>query len=133
MRPKTSTIIVQLEFCKGRAPTLVSSGKLKIVKKRWSGWTQSKTKPKHDSEIKRIVAYALAKSLEVTLCNLIFCFENKLHRQTKGGAIGVGIAGDVANLFMVWWDHHLRRKLEDEGVKYVDGINVVCEKPNVKV
>ena len=64
-----------------------------------------------------MVAFALAKSLEVTLYKHIFCFENKLYRQTKGGALGVGIAGDVANLFVVWWDRHLRRKLEDEGVK----------------
>ena len=30
----------------------------------------------------------------------------------KGGAIGVGIAGDVANLFMVWWDKQVKMKLE---------------------
>ena len=102
---------------KGRTPTLVSSGTNKHVKKRWSGWTQRKNKPIHESEIKRKVAFALAKSLEVTLCYHIFCFGNKLYRQTKGGAIGVGIAGDAANLFMVWWDRHLKRKLEDEGVK----------------
>ena len=118
---------------KGRAPTLVSSGTSKNVKKRWSGWTQSKHKPKNDSEIRRMVALALAKSLEVTLYNHIFCFENKLYRQTKGGAIGVGIAGDVANLFMVWWDHQLKMNLDDEGIKvrmysrYVDDINIVCE------
>ena len=40
---------------------------------------------------------------------------------------------------MVWWGRHLKRKLEDEGIKvkmysrYVDEINIVCEKPDVKV
>ena len=48
-----------------------------------------------------MVAFALAKSLEVTLCNHIFFFGNILYRQTKGGATGVGIAGDLVNLFMV--------------------------------
>ena len=67
--------------------------------------SQIKNKPKNDSEIKRMVALALAKSLEVPLYNQIFCFQNKLYRQTMGGAIAFGIAGDVANLFMVWWDH----------------------------
>ena len=81
-----------------------------------------------------MLAFALAKNVEVTLYNHIFCFENELYRQTKGGAISVGIAGDVANLFMVRWDRHLKRKLEDDGVKvkiysrYVDDINIVCEK-----
>ena len=124
---------------KGRAPTLVSSGTSKNVKKRWSGWTPGKEKPKSDVEVKRMVAFALAKSLEVTLYNHIFCFENKLYRQTKGGAIGVGIAGDVANLFMVWWDRQLKKRLEDKGVRvrmysrYVDDINIVCDKTDLKV
>ena len=86
-----------------------------------------------------MVVFALAKSLEVTLCNHIFCFGNKLYRQTKGGAIGVEMAGDVANLFMVWCDRHLKRKLEDEGIRvkiysrYVDDINIACEKLDGKV
>ena len=124
---------------KDRAPTLTSSGTNKSVKKRWSGWTKGKEKPDSDTEIKRMVALALARSLEATLNNHIFCFENKLYRQTKGGAIGVGIAGDVANLFMVWWDRQLKKKLQDEGIKvrmysrYVDDINIVCEAIDMKV
>ena len=35
---------------KGRAPILVTSGTSKNVKKLWSGWTQSKHKPKNDSK-----------------------------------------------------------------------------------
>ena len=124
---------------KGRAPTLTSSGINKTVKKRWSGWTKGKEKPDSDTEIKRMVALALARSLEATLNNHVFCFENKLYRQTKGGAIGVGIAGDVASLFMVWWDRQLKKKLQDEGIKvrmysrYVDDINIVCEAIDMKV
>ena len=40
---------------------------------------------------------------------------------------------------MAWWDRHLKRKLEDEGVKvkmysrYVDDINIVYEKMDIKV
>ena len=50
----------------------------------------------------------------------------------KGGAIGVGIAGDVANLFMVWWDRQVKMKLENDGInvqlysRYVDDISIVC-------
>ena len=101
---------------KGRAPTLTSSGTNKSARKRWSGCTKGKEKPDSDTEIKRMVALALARLLEATLNNHIFCFENKLYRQTKGGAIGVGIAGDVANLFMVWWDRQIKKKLQDEGI-----------------
>ena len=124
---------------KGRAPTLTSSGTNKSVKKHWSGWTKGKEKPYSDTEIKRMVALALARSLEATLNNHIFCFENKSSRQKKGGAIGAGIALDVANIFMLWWDRQLKKKLQDEGIKvrmysrYVDDINIVCEAIDMKV
>ena len=86
-----------------------------------------------------MIALALARSLEVTLNNHIFRFGNKLYRQSNGGAIGVGIAGDGANFFMVWWDRELKEKLQEEGVKlkmysrYVDDINIVCEVIDRKV
>lgn len=51
----------------------------------------------------------------------------------KGGGIGVGIAGDVSNLFMVWWDRKLYKEIIDKGLvmkhycRYVDDTNVVIK------
>ena len=79
-----------------------------------------------------MVSLALTRSFEVPLNNHIFGFGNKFYRQSKGGAIGVGIAGDVANIFMVWWGRRLKEKLQEEGIKlnmysrYVDEIDIVC-------
>ena len=62
-----------------------------------------------------------------------------MYRQRKRVALNVGIAGDVANFFMVWWDRQLKRKLEDDGMKvkmysrYADGINIFYEKLDAKV
>ena len=73
------------------------------------------------------------------LNNHIFRFGIKFYRQSKGGAIGVGIAGDVADLCMVWWDRWLKEKLQEEGIKlkmysrYVDEIDIVCEVIDRKV
>ena len=45
----------------------------------------------------------------------------------------MGIAGDVANLFMVWWDKQVKMELENDGIsvqmysRYVDDINIVCK------
>ena len=80
-----------------------------------------------------MLAFAVGRSLKVTLENHIFRFNNRCYKQVKGGAIGVGIAGDVANLFMVWWDKQVKMKLEDDGInvqmysRYVDDINIVCK------
>ena len=42
-------------------------------------------------------------------------------------------AGDIAGLFMVWWDRVFKRKVEEEGIdmkmyaRYVDDENIVSE------
>eukprot|EP00794_Sanderia_malayensis_P016493 gene16493-18133_t len=117
---------------KGRTPTITSSGTSKNEEKRWSGWNEARQEPRSNSEIRRMIALALRNSLRVTLKNHTFKFNDKFYRQTKGGAIGVGIAGDVANLFMVWWDRVLKERLSHTEIKmqmysrYVDDIDIVC-------
>ena len=80
-----------------------------------------------------MVAYAIGITLKSTLQNHIFTFNGRLYKQTKGGAIGVGIAGDVANLFMVWWDRKMKFKCINHGIfiksysRYVDDTNIVLK------
>ncbi|PFX24331.1 hypothetical protein AWC38_SpisGene11044 [Stylophora pistillata] len=51
--------------------------------------------------------------------------------ETEGGPIGLELTGVLAQLFMVWWDRQMVKKLEENGVglraykRYVDDINVV--------
>ena len=118
---------------KGRAPTLTSSGTCKSKSKRWSGWTVGKEKPSSEADVRRMIAFAIGRSLKVTLENHVFRFNSKCYKQMKGGAIGIGVAGDVANLFMVWWDKQIKMKLDRDGIsvqmysRYVDDINIVCK------
>ena len=63
----------------------------------------------------------------------IFHFNGKLYKQVQGGAIGVGLAGEVANLFMVWWDRQLKQKLTERNImpvmysRYVDDVDLVAK------
>ena len=43
-------------------------------------------------------------------------FNNKIFRQMKGGTIGVGRAGDVANFFMVWWDRKMNSLCAEQSI-----------------
>ena len=67
--------------------------------------------------------------------NHIFTFNNENFRQLSGGAIGVSIAGDVANLFMVWWDRELKARLYEAKIlielysRYVDDSNIAAQRP----
>jgi len=56
-------------------------------------------------------------------------FNNVLYKQLKGGAIGVGIAGDVGTLMMVWLDRQLKLKVPSFKMygRYVDDIDIVVE------
>ena len=78
--------------------------------------------------------------------NHICQFDSNVYKQRQGGAIGVGIAGDIATLFMVWWDRELKSRLRRQSIEiqlyktYVDDTNLVAKtvpnaskQPNDKV
>ena len=140
-----------LKYCptrikkRGRAPKLTASGAAKNKEKRWTGWTKSDIKP-GSLEIKELVTLALRTSPLTTMKNHICQIDNNVYKQTQGGAIGVGIAGDVATLFMVWWDRELKNRLRRQNIdvllykRYVDDTNLVAktipstnEQPNNKL
>ena len=79
------------------------------------------------------MSFAIGVSLRLVLKNHIFRFNNKIYKQTKGGAIGVGVAGDVANVFMIWWDRKLKSMLRQNNIevqlysRYVDDIDIVAK------
>ncbi len=66
--------------------------------------------------------------------------DNKCYKQLKAGAIGVGIAGDVANFFMVWLDKQIKLKLESEYISFQiywhiiqRTANKICERIRVTI
>ena len=60
-------------------------------------------------------------------------YNNRILKQTKGGAIGVGIAGDVSNVFMIWWDRRMNSLCMKHDIelkmysRYVDDSNLVIK------
>jgi hypothetical protein len=76
---------------------------------------------------------ALGIAMKTTLKNHIFVFNGEVRKQSKGGAIGVKAAGDIAGLFMVWWDRKFKERVRTEGLqmklytRYVDDETIVCK------
>ena len=64
-------------------------------------------------ELRRAVAYALGVAMRTVLKNHIFRFNDEIRKQTNGGAIGVKAAGDIAGLFMTWWDKAFLEKVNE--------------------
>ena len=71
-----------------------------------------------------MITHALNITLKYTLNNHVCKFKDELYKQLKGGAIGVSVAGDIAQLFMVWWDNQLKERLQGLRMygRYVDDI-----------
>ena len=121
---------------KGKNPTITGCGSYTDYERRWSFHNKAKKGINDPNILKNIISYAVGITLKVTLKNHIFTFNSKIYKQTKGGAIGVGIAGDVANLFMVWWDRRMRAAVINRGIdmklysRYVDDTNLVVKAVN---
>ena len=60
-------------------------------------------------------------------------FKDEIRKRANGGAIGVKAAGDIASLFMCWWDEAFIEKVNEElkdlnlYLRYVDDEYVICE------
>ena len=128
-----------LDFCptrcmSGRPPTVTSSGKNKDYEKRWKNW-QRPLRKATDEMNKKLLMKAFEVALKLVMKNHIFTFNDENFKQLSGGAIGVSIAGDVANLFMVWWDRELKVRLNEARIqielysRYVDDGNTAIQRP----
>ena len=99
---------------------------------KWEIWNKN-TETITPEETKRMVCYAMGVLMKTVLQNHIFTFYEELHKQLKGGAIGVSAAGDIANLFMIWWDRQLKERCTQEELvlhlysRYVDDEIAVCD------
>ena len=116
----------------GRPPTLTASGTDPNHDIRWRPWVPSPFTP-DETSTRVMVVEAINISIKTTMKNHVFQFNQKYYKQQNGGAIGVGVAGEVANLFMVYWERQLLERMVGSGMlqklysRYVDDIEVVVK------
>ena len=116
----------------GRHPTITGCGTEENEKIRWNSWNKREKTP-DETELKRMVSFALGVAMKTTLKNHVFKFHDEIRKQATGGAIGVKAAGDIAGLFMTWWDKTFIEKVNEELLKlnlylrYVDDEYIICE------
>ena len=119
----------------GAPPKITGSGINVSKEARFKAWL----KPEHppDPEKQRIM---LKESLKIVLTTLmknhIYDFKKEMRLQKEGGAIGMDITGELAKVFMTWWDKKMIQKLSEENIhpvlykRYVDDINIAVDKVN---
>ena len=76
---------------------------------------------------------ALRIGLEVVMKNHVYRFDSSIRKQQNGGPIGLELTGNIAQVFMIWWDRALKVRLHDLGIvlymykRYVDDINLAAK------
>ena len=116
----------------GKNPSITGCGVKEKENERWECWNKPTRKPEGD-ELRRVVAFVLGVAMRTVLKNHIFRFNEQIRKQANGGAIGVKAAGDIAALFMTWWDKTFLEKVNEVlkemnlYLRYVDDEYVICE------
>ena len=115
---------------RGPAPTITGSGAKAKKEDRFHPWNKPTIQP--DETKQRVMLTEALKIVLTTLMkNHVYDFKNELRKQKEGGAIGVDLTGELAKVFMTWWDKELLKKLEEIGIRpimykrYVDDIVII--------
>ena len=122
---------------KGSKPTITSCGSKMKKDERYESWNLPKKKTtEEDTGIRRkMFTEALRTAILFIMKNHVYEFDNKIHKQEEGGAIGVELTGDLAKVFMVWWTKQFLQKARQGGEEiklyktYVDDINIAMTIP----
>ena len=102
---------------------------------RYKPWNSPSQEP-DDATMKSMLAEALRIAIVFIMKHHIYIFDSKIKKQSKGGAIGLELTGDLAQVYMAWYDRQLRRRMDDRGIqvllyqRYVDDINLVFKVPH---
>ena len=103
--------------------------------KRFAPWNPPYRHPDARAK-KEMLAVALSVAVKLIMKNHVYSFDGKMRKQSKGGPIGLDLTGDLAQIFMMWWDREFLRRLERQGIRvllykrYVDDIIIVFKAPD---
>ena len=133
-----------LKFCPrrktrfGRPPVI--TGKATTANRDEERYKPWKPPAKEPNKIvkKTMVSEALRVAIEYIMKNHIYRFNDTIKKQSQGGPIGLELTGELAAVFMMWWDRELLRRVHMLGLevvlykRYVDDINLAVKTPREK-
>ena len=118
---------------RGPPPKITGSGIKTKKEERYEPWVRTTQKPDKDKQ-RVMITEAIKIVLEVLMKNHIYEFKEELRKQKEGGAIGIDLTGELAKIYMTWWDKELLKKLREVGIdpilykRYVDDIVMIVMK-----
>ena len=117
---------------RGRKPNITGQANNSKERKKTMWKTPKNTEPEQ-KVIKRMLCKALEIGIKKVMEAHVYKFDGQIRKQKNGGAIGLEMTGELAGVFMMWWDRRMKERLSEEGVsvqlykRYVDDINIVLK------
>ena len=101
---------------------------------RHKPWNPPEDTTPDENTKKKMMATALKVVIKFIMGNHIYNINGTLKKQTKGGPIGLELTGDIAQIYMSWWDKQFKIRLAESNIililykRYVDDINFIINK-----
>ena len=123
---------------RGPKPKITGCGSKLKRSERFECWNPSERNASdaEPDKKRKMLTEALRIVIKFIMKNHVYEFDNKIHKQSKGGAIGVELTGDLTKVFMVWWTKQFLSKMRERETAlflykiYVDDINMLMHIPN---
>ena len=102
----------------------------KVKKNKKSDWEKPK---KTMTERKKLFGLSLQTLILTCMKNHLYQFKGNVRLQKAGGPTGLDLTGELADLFMLWWDQEFLAILEklsidtDVYTRFKDDIDLVCD------
>ena len=96
-------------------PTITASGTAYEKEDRFSPWSRAESVPSQQQQ-RVMFREALRIGLEVVMKNHVYRFDSCIRKQESGGPIGLELTGNIAQVFMIWWDRVLKLRLHNLGI-----------------
>ena len=115
------------KYKKGPRPNMTECG-AKDRPEGYEPWEIPDTTNYTENERRQLITIALGIALKIIMKNHIYKFDKEIRRQKEGGAIGLELTGQLAKIYMIWWDKQYIRKTNELGLtlmlykRYVDDI-----------
>ena len=122
---------------RGQRPIMTGCGMESNANGRHQPWIFPDLSEITEETKRKMLVEAMRIVLKTLMETHVYEFVEEIRRQRKGGAIGMEITGVVAQIFMVWWDRELRRRLEEVNIRlkmherYVDDSNILTKQTEV--
>ena len=125
------------EYCPTRKkkkgkPKITGKAQSNDEEKRHENWNEAAEIPNKKTQ-KKMLAAAVKTSIKFIMKNHIYEFDNEMKKQERGGPIGLDITGEIACIYMTWWDKQLKEKMRASNIKlllykrYIDDIDMATE------